>query len=460
MFKVKVSDAITSKMSSMFRGRSTIAASRYQTHFKRLKNGLQLYVVSFPGIKTVSLRAFVFVGSVYENRENSGISHFLEHMLFRGNGKLGDATEMNVKMEELGGEFNAATSFDQTEYWLDIHRDYLLAGIERFCQFLQFPLFEQIEVERSIILEEINSDYNEENHLVDLDSLTSDLLWPGHPMGMPIIGNIDTIRNIGKRDLVAWHQKYYTPANMVLGITGDLDPQEIESLILKQFQSTPINNPQRYPPVMVKPGPGRQIRLVNDKDNQFGIQWTFPAYYLDRTRRIEYELLRRILDGGNSSRLQRLIREEKGLVYDISMDTTYFEEGAVISIQSVVGINRLGELLSSLVDLINDLIEKGVSQEELDFARRRFRAALECHTDTAQGILYDALVPILHPSGVRFDEMLPILDRLPLSAVNETLKTLLDQQLTTFAGVGPWTDKDRDLVFQTLQPWMSGKNSS
>lgn len=461
MFKGNVSKSIASRMVSMFRSSADDKQVRYRSQYRTLDNGLGLSVVSFPGIKTVSLRCFVFVGSVYENRSNNGISHFLEHMLFRGNEKLGDAATMNIKMEELGGEFNAATSFDQTEYWLDIHRDYLVKGIERFCQFLQFPLFEQMEVERSIILEEIIGDYNDENQLIDLDCLTAKLLWPDHAMGMPIIGDIQTVSNIKKQDLADWHQRFYTPANMIIGITGDVDESEIVDLVNGQFANAPHKpKSERYRSIEAKPQSGHQVLLVDDKDNQFGFQWTFPVYGLTKNHRVEYELLRRILDDGNSSRLQRMIREEKGLVYDISLDNTYFNNGMAMSLQSVVGINRLDALIVALVDLINELIDKGITQKELDMAKLRYRAALECNIDTAQGVLYSSLMPLLNPSGTHLEEVLAILNGLSRDAINLALKRVLVQQLSIFVLVGPWKEKDKRMLTAKLQPWISGRNMS
>ncbi len=460
MFKSRMSNSITAKMASIFRKGSSNRDSRYQSQFITLKNGLGLSLVSFPGVKTVSLRCFVFVGSVYETRENSGISHFLEHMLFRGNEKLGDAATMSVKMEELGGEFNAATSFDQTEFWLDIHLDYLEQGIERFCQFIQFPLFEQLETERSVILEEILGDYNEENRLIDLDSLTSNLLWPNHPMGMPIIGTLETVKKISKQDLIDWHESFYVPSNLIIGITGDINLDQIIDAVSNQFSSGKAKKKNQYSQILAKPKPGNQLSLVSDKDNQFSIQWSFPVYELTQDLRIQYELLHRILDGGNSSRLQRMIREEKGLVYDISLDSTYFNKGMIMSIQSVVGTSRLSELMDALVELIKDLLAKGITEQELRVAKARYKAALECNNDTAQGILYDSLMPRLNPSGAEYKDILPGLSNITIDTVFSTLRRVLDQNLTTFVLVGPWGEQEENMLKAKLHPWISGKNTS
>lgn len=434
---------------------------RYDCQWVQFDNGLRLFLVSFPGIKTISIRSFVFVGSIYEPTELNGISHFLEHMLFRGNSKLGDAITLSRKMEELAGEFNAATSFDMTEYWLDIHKDFLQPGIARFCQFLQFPLFEQIEVERSIILEEIMVDYNKENSLIDLDSLSSKLLWPDHPMGMPIIGNVSTIKRISREDLVEWHQKYYRPGNIVLGVAGDVTPDDVITQVNDQFEVGKLQNKtERYEIISQNSGNRKHLKLVRDQDNQFGFQWSFPHYQLTKRSKIELELIRRILDDGNSSRLQRLIREEKGLVYDISIDMIYFERGVVMSLQSLVGVNKLETLVGELVGMINNLILTGITEEELNLAKLRYKCSLECASDSAQGILYNLLTPYLYPASSTCEEILPKMKQIDVNAINKTLRSLLDQPNTSFALVGPWNDRTETMLEQRLAYWIKGKRTS
>jgi predicted Zn-dependent peptidase len=461
MLKIKNTGILTADMAGLSKNGYSNIQGRYSSHFFELTNGPQLNVVSFPGISTVSLKCFVFVGSACEGPLNNGISHFLEHMLFRGNSKLGDAAQMSIGMEKLGGEFNAATSFDLTEYWFDFHRDYLDEGIEKFCQLLQYPLFEQIEIERSIILEEIIGDYNDDNLLIDLDSLSADLLWPEHPIGQPVIGSNKTIKEIKRSDLIEWHTRYYQPSNMVLGITGDVDAPAIFHKIASHFpENEPKKRPAKIQPVVGPSASGNQVNLVFDKDNQFGFQWTFPVYGLTKTLRIEYELIQRVLDDGNSSRLQRLIREEKGLVYDISSDNLFFDSGMLLTIQSVVGINRLKELISTLVELVKKLVRDGITLDELELAKLRYKAALECNGDSAQGVLYNSLMPALYPCGCTYEEILPKLKEITIDDINLTLKKLLNQNQTTFAMVGPWDEGTREMVEEKLQPWINGRKRS
>ncbi|MBU3916455.1 insulinase family protein, partial [bacterium] len=415
------------------------------TKISTLPNGLRICAVSFPRIKTVSIHCYIFVGSIHETRQNNGISHFVEHMLFRGNEKLGNTKTLNLKIEELGGEINASTSFEMTEYWLDFHRDYLDSGIHRFCGFLQHPSFEQIEIERSIILEEILDDYNQKDQLIDLDGLISNQLWPEHPMGLSVIGNLETVRNISREDLVAWYQQYYQPQNMVVGITGDFEVDKVLNMIADEFKHSSTSKIKKHLPILPFSQELTQIKLVHDSDNQFAIQWAFPQYGLDADLRIQYQLIRRILDNGYSSRLQRLIREEKGLVYDISAEMLYFENGAVLFIQSLVGINQFSELIEALTGLINEMGEDGITQDELDRAKLRYKIDQDCERDTAHGVLYSTLWPIIYPTIYPFEKSMTMVNNMSLEKINQTVKNMLAQNKTCFVLVGPWTKQIENL---------------
>jgi predicted Zn-dependent peptidase len=421
---------------------------------KTLDNGLKVCAISFPGIKTVTLRCIVFVGSIFETPDHNGISHFLEHMLFRGNQKLGSARELSLKMEALGGELNAVTSFDLTEFWLDYHLDFLEIGIEQFCQFLQFPIFEQLEIERSIILEEIKADYNEENQLVDLDTLNALALWPTHPIGLPITGNEHSLTNITKQDLEDWFQRYYQPGNMILSTIGDFDPERVIDMIGRSFlPRTPIQR-QRYRPINSTGPVGEQLQLVFDKDNQHRIQWAFPRYPLTPELRVRYQLIRRILDDGSSSRLQRDIREEKGLVYDITADMLYFNSGTSLSIECLVSRDHLIPLMETLVQLLNRLIEEGVTQSELALAQRRYALSLDCGLDTAHGVLFETVSPLVYPEVMTFPEIQQMITTVRLDDINQTLRTLLDQKNSCFTLVGPWQYSDERQLRRLLAYWL------
>jgi predicted Zn-dependent peptidase len=414
---------------------------------------MQICANSYPGVKTVNLRSIVSVGSAYENKTNSGISHFLEHMMFRGNRQLGSSNQLNLKMEEMGGDVNAVTSFDFTEYWLDYHLDYFELGLKRFCHFMQEPLFEDLEIERSIILEELKADFNENNQLIDVDGICAAELWSNHGLGLSVSGTRSSIESITLDDLAKWYRAYYQPGNILIGVTGDIDLDKTVQLFSELFSQKSVSERQTYPPVD-QATVDKQILLVEDKDNQYNLQWSFPHYPMTGDLRIEYQLIRRILNDGSSSRLQRLIREEKGLVYEISAEMLYFDIGATLSISSLVGQDRLPELMTVLTELIRDLIENGVTTEELNLAKRRYRIALDCNQDSAQGVLYEKMAPLIYPQLFPYQKVLEKLSEIRLSEINTSLRSLLQQNQTCFAIVGPSPESHRKKLEQLLGPWV------
>lgn len=428
---------------------------KFQINTHRLANGLQICAVRYPDIRAVSIRCFVFTGSAFETPQNNGISHFLEHMLFRGNEKLGTSNTLNLCMEELGGELNAVTSFDLTELWLDFHVDYLEKGIERFCQFLQYPLYKQIETERSIILEEIRADYGENDLLIDLDSLVAKELWNGHPMSLPVTGSVDSITPIAKSDLSLWFETFYQPGNMIIGITGDFDPQHAINKISTQFPSKQFSARKNYPAIENSDSIGEQIQLIHQKDNQFNLLWTFPAYPLTPELRVQYQLIRRILDDGSSSRLQQLVREERGLVYDISAEMLYFLNGVSLNIQSQVSVNQFSALIDVLVGLIKQLGDKGCTEDELKLAKLRTQIALDFNEDIPHGILYDEIGPDIHPCVSSFNKTRSLVEEIDLTGINKTLQSLLSSSQTCFAVVGPCEDEQRQLLEEALNRWIA-----
>ncbi len=373
--------------------------------------------------------------------------------MFRGNKQLGNSNQLNLKMEEMGGDMNAVTSFDLTEYWLDYHIDYCKTGMERFCHFLREPLFENIELERSIILEELKADYNENDQLIDLDSISAAEIWKNHGLGFPVSGTRSSITRITHNELNDWYNKYYQPGNMLIGMAGDIDPEATFRFFSENILSAIPSRRRNYANAS-RADIDTPLLLIENKDNQYSLQWSFLVYPLTRNLRIHYQLIRRILDDGSSSRLQRLIREEKGLVYDVSADMLYFNSGALLSINSLIGLNRLPELIAVVADLFRSLIDKGVTSEELDLAKRRYRIALDCNQDSPQGLLFEAMAPLIHPCINSYQQILEELSAISLVDINETLRTLLHQDRTCFAMVGPSAESHRQMLEKSLASWL------
>lgn len=415
---------------------------------------MQIFAVSIPHFKTVSVHSWVFCGSAYENTKNNGISHFLEHMMFRGNRHLGNSYQVNYAFESLGGDINASTTSDITEYWFSFHKKHLEQGISRFCRFLQAPLMESLELERSIILEEIKADYNDEDKLINTISLSSAALWPNQPMGLPVIGNPDSIHSISLDDLKNWHQSYYQPANMIFGVAGDLDVDHLIEQISNEFESIPAGKRSQYDSSDIRPKKEEQIILVEHRDNQFNLQWSFPVLELNPELKTALNVMVRALDDGFCSRLQKEIREEKGLVYDISGSMEFLIDQAIFSIQAVVSEEKLEELLQTLTELIRNLQKEGLTDEEWELTKSRYESALDTYSDSPQGVLYEKVLPLIYPGSLSAESTLKQLEKLEKERVDQVMSECLGTKSSVFVGVGPFKKQQKTAVKKYLQEWM------
>jgi len=420
-----------------------------------LSNGLKVYTLVHRPIKTLTLHCWIFAGSIYENQQNNGISHFLEHMLFRGNQKLGSSVEMSLGFERLGGQLNAATSFDGTEYWLECHKDYFESAVSQFADFLRYPSFEQIETERAIILEEIKSDYNDQDQLIDLDQLASQAIWPAQPMGLSISGTAETVGKITKDQLVQWYQTYYHPKNMMFGISGDFDPEQLRQLLEASLGDLPEGKRWSYTPPVANLASTAQIEWVLEPDNQVQFAWTFVVDQLTPVKRLIIQLIARMLDDGSSSRLQRWVREEHGLVYDIAASPSFFDSGATLMISVTVGKERLTQLIDVLVKLIDQAVQEGFGPEELHLAKLRLQSELDCFTDTAEGRLHEAVAPQLAPCYLGLEQLGRLIEECTLEQINQQTTEILGSKSACFTFVGPTTDKEKPEIQKMLSPWLA-----
>jgi predicted Zn-dependent peptidase len=404
-----------------------------------LKNGLKVVLVPFQGVQSVGIYCWVNTGSAYESKEKNGITHFLEHMLFRGNEKLGSSHDMNLCFEKIGGEINGGTSTDEMELLLHFHRNFLEDGVQRFCKLLQFPRYESLETERSIILEEVKDDYNEEGRLTNAYSISSSMLWKDHPLELPVIGTEKTIQDITLDDLKDWHQRFFQTKNMVIGITGDFQNEDVLAILSNEIKSLPIGEKKSYPVPISNIQKNKQIALIPDKDNQFSVDWIFPFQGLSTKTRVALKIIRRVLDDGFSSRLHKIVREEKGLLYDISGSLDFVTDHATFSISAVVGEKKVEELLDTLVELVSQLIKEGIHSDELDLAKLRYRTSLDYMSDSADGILHSTVSPLLYPSADFTPDILNELEHITIESINLMVQKLFLQKQTILILIGPVT---------------------
>ena len=216
-------------------------------HKTTLNNGLRIIIVEMPHLHSLEISMYVKVGSRFETTHNNGISHFLEHMLFRGTKNMPDSYQLHKSFESLGGDINALTTSEYTCFWLTSHPHYITEGIGLFSEMFTSPNFADIETEKQIILEEILNEHNEKGENINIDDLSFLLLWPNDGLGFSTLGPNKNVLKFTKEDIQSFFHTYYTASNMVLCIAGHAKHEQILPYADKYFSHIPTGNELQIP---------------------------------------------------------------------------------------------------------------------------------------------------------------------------------------------------------------------
>lgn len=352
---------------------------------KTLSNGLRIMAVQLPHLHSAEIAIYLKVGSRNDPPGKEGLSHFLEHMLFRGTADYPTTLELETAFEILGGSVNAATDADSTCFYTRIHPRHAVEGLEIFASMFLRPTLGGIETEKRIITEEALEDSNENGDDINTDNLASKLLWPDHPLGMPTVGTLRSIAEFTDQDLQDHLLRYYVPSNAVVTVTGDIDPDELFSAGERFFDSW-----KGFPPPAINPAPsdqhGPRSLFVKDTDSQTALQFAFRSFSRPDRRITASRLIRRILCAGGSSRLLMSLREGLGIAYSVSAGISAYDETGCFSIDLATAPENLplavAEVLKETRRLAVDLLD----DEELERVKRSYFFDLEYSRDSTYEI--------------------------------------------------------------------------
>jgi len=311
-----------------------------------LSSGLKVVTIPTPHLHSALIAAYVRAGSRHERAANNGVSHFLEHMFFRGSHAFPDTVK--------------------------IHPDRLEVGFEVLGDMLTRPRLCEMEVERQIILEEMLDEVDENGRDIDLDNLSKMELFPGHPLALKIAGTVDSVRSMTERQLRAHHQRHYVTGNMVLVAAGNVRRDEVLGLAEKHFSHLRrgASNSERVPPPR-RSGP--QFRFVRHDEAQTAIRISFrtvPEHHPDFPA---LHLIRRVLDDGLSSRLPFNVVEKRGLAYSLHARRDESPSCAP---------EKTARLFLEVCQTLAELKKEQIPEDELERAKQRHRIHLEFTRDS------------------------------------------------------------------------------
>ncbi len=335
-----------------------------------LPSGLTVVTERMDRVETVSIGAYVASGSRNESEAENGVSHFLEHMAFKGTTSR-TAAAIAEEVEAVGGHINAYTAREQTAYYVKMLKEDTALGFDIIGDILTHSVFEpeELERERSVILQEIGQANDTPDDII-FDHIQS-TAYPNQSLGRAVLGSADAIRNMPRSVLTAYMGRNYTSSNVVVAATGKLRHAEILDLVQKHFADLPGSAPLRFDDATYTGGESREERDLDQVHVVLGfpsVGYGDPDYY-------PTILLSTLLGGGMSSRLFQEIREKRGLVYSIYSFASPFKDSGLFGIYAGTGESEVAELIPVMLTELGKVQTK-ITDPELSRARAQLKASL------------------------------------------------------------------------------------
>jgi predicted Zn-dependent peptidase len=346
----------------------------------RLRNGLRVVTVARPHLHQAVVAVTVRVGSRHERRRTNGLSHFLEHMLFRGTATRPSAAEFNHGIESLGATLTAATHGDYTLFELSVPPDALAQGCAALGEVFARPVFSDPAVEKGIVREEILEDLDEDGTDVNAENRSRALVFRGDGLGLPITGSTANVRRFTERDLRAHLAAHYVARNICVTVVGPLPHRAMARAVERAFGSLPAGAATPTAPFRVRQSRAR-IAVVPYAAAQTAVRVAFPTPGARAAQALAIELLLRVLDDGMSTRLHRRICDERGLAYEVHAGVELFEDVGVFEVGASVAHASLGSLVGEVFTILGDLALHGPTRAEVEKAHRRFAFDLDAMED-------------------------------------------------------------------------------
>ena len=336
-----------------------------------LRNGLRLNLVHMPGVHRAALDVHVRVGSRFESARDNGISHFHEHMLHRGIPGHETAHAQALAFEELGAAFGAMTYVDHGVLSCSVPAENLARTIELTALLCESPLFTDIALEKGIVREELLESYDGDGRLVDGASILRKLCFGKHALGMPIAGTKTTLSRFDRRALKQFHRRHYVGAGMVVTLAGPTELGPLGKLVERRFGALPRGRAitAEAPPPQSAP----EFCYVPDSGSQTWLGLAFRAPGERDPDEPATELLMRVLDDGNATRLYRALSDERGLCYDVSAMYESYADAGVLEIVAECAHTSSHKVLAEMLRVLTDLAERGPTEQELSRVKARLR---------------------------------------------------------------------------------------
>jgi len=331
-----------------------------------LPNGLRVITATMPHTRSAAVQFYIGVGARHEDPKVSGISHFVEHMVFKGTEQRPNPVQISEAIEGVGGNMNAATDHEHTNYRALVPSNYMHTAMDVITDMLRCSRFvpEEIAREREVIIEEINSTYDSPGDIADM--VFDEMLWGDHPLGRDVAGSKATLKKIKRDELVAHVTKYYRPDAMVISVAGNVSHEQVVEEVARLWSDLAHSaNGKHHDTLASINTKGPKVKTYKKRTEQTNMIVGVPAFAYTHPRRYTQDVLDTILGCGMSSRLFVEVRENKGLAYTVSSFVkTYFDTGA-FGVHAAVDNDRVEPALDAIMGELERIKNEPVPEVEL-----------------------------------------------------------------------------------------------
>ena len=408
-----------------------------------LKNNLRVISVPMADALTTTILILVEAGSEYETRKNNGVSHFLEHMCFKGTEKRLSSLDITSELDAVGAAYNAFTSNQYTGYYAKVQPKYFDEILDIISDIYLNPVFNQreIEKERGVIIEEINM--YEDLPMRRVQEFFTNLLYGDQPAGWDIAGKKEIIRRINRNDFIEYQKNHYLGKSTTVVVTGNFNEKEavkkIESAFSgirtgKKVQKLKTVESQKSPRIFLKMKETDQAHLV------VGVR----AFDIFDKRKYAIDLLADILGGGMSSRLFQKIREEMGAAYYVKVEADLLSDHGFLTASAGVDNNKVSEAIKAVVEEFERLVREPVEKKELQRVKDRCVGGLIMGLETSDQLAgFYGGQEIITKKIVSPEETIKKIQAVKVEEISAVAKDIFKNNKLNLAIIGPFKEKPR-----------------
>ncbi len=404
------------------------------------ENGIRILTERMPNLRSVTSGFWVGVGSRDEPRELSGISHFIEHLLFKGTSRR-TARRIAEEFDAMGGELNAFSAKEYTCFYCKVLDEKVEESFEVMADMLLRSLMrpQDVDAERKVILEEIAMHEDSPDDIIH--DLFVSALWESHPLGQSVLGYQNVVRTLESEDMISYFGRFYHPENIVVAAAGNIEHAVIVDLVERLMDADGGQSrherhsfvPEIRPHTVVYDRPTEQAHIVLGTQ---GLQRQHPA-------RFALAVLDNILGGGMSSRLFQKIREDRSLAYSVFSYHSMYVETGLIAVYAGTSPENTGAVLELIKEEIELLLEKGITPEELERAKGHIKGNLVLSLeDSGSRMTRLGKAEICQGEILSLDELLRRIDAVTADDVRRLAKDLFGKRQLVVTAIGPFGEKE------------------